>query len=89
LRLAWFLAKQTRLVGKLESRRNAFIYTSGDHEPANERKVAFVTGLKRRIGWVTAQLGQQGVRVIVSARTEREPAEAASKLCSEGIKAEA
>jgi NAD(P)-dependent dehydrogenase (short-subunit alcohol dehydrogenase family) len=34
-------------------------------------------------------LGQQGVRVIVSTRTEREAADAASKLRNEGIEAEA
>ena len=57
---------------------------------ANEKKVALVTGSNRGIGFETArQLGQQGVRVIVSARTEREAADAASKLRSEGIEAEA
>jgi NAD(P)-dependent dehydrogenase (short-subunit alcohol dehydrogenase family) len=57
---------------------------------ANEKKVALVTGSNRGIGFETArQLGQQGVRVIVSARSEREAADAASKLCSEGIEAEA
>ncbi len=57
---------------------------------ANEKKVALVTGSNRGIGLETArQLGQQGVRVIVSARTERDAANAASELRSEGIEAEA
>src|SRR5258705_13207666 len=57
---------------------------------ANEKKVALVTGSNRGIGFETArQLGQQGVRVLVTARTEREAADAASKLRSEGIEAEA
>jgi NAD(P)-dependent dehydrogenase (short-subunit alcohol dehydrogenase family) len=57
---------------------------------ANEKEVALVTGSNRGIGFETArQLGQQGVRVIVSARTEREAADATSKLRSEGIEAEA
>ena len=57
---------------------------------ADEKKVALVTGSNRGIGFETArQLGQQGVTVIVSARTEREAADAASKLRSEGIEAEA
>jgi NAD(P)-dependent dehydrogenase (short-subunit alcohol dehydrogenase family) len=57
---------------------------------ANDKKVALVTGSNRGIGFETArQLGQQGVRVIVTARTEREAADAASKLRGEGIEAEA
>ena len=57
---------------------------------ANDKKVALVTGSNRGIGFETArQLGQQGVTVIVTARTEREAADAASKLRSEGIEAEA
>jgi hypothetical protein len=38
LRLAWFLAKQTRLVGKLESRRNAFLYLHIRRPRTCERK---------------------------------------------------
>ena len=53
---------------------------------ANEKKVALVTGSNRGIGFETArQLGQQGVSVVVTARTEREAADAASKLRCEGI----
>lgn len=52
------------------------------------KKVALVTGSNRGIGFETArQLGQQGVTVIVSARTERESAEAAGKLHQEGLDA--
>jgi superfamily II DNA/RNA helicase len=57
---------------------------------ANEKKVALVTGSNRGIGLETArQLGQQGGKAIVTARTEREAVHAASKLRSEGIEAEA
>ena len=57
---------------------------------ANEKKVALVTGSNRGIGFETArQLGQQGIRVVVTARTEREATDTASKLRSEGIEAEA
>jgi NAD(P)-dependent dehydrogenase (short-subunit alcohol dehydrogenase family) len=55
---------------------------------ANSQKVALVTGSNRGIGFETArQLGQQGVTVIVSARTANEAAEAAGKLRGEGTEA--
>jgi NAD(P)-dependent dehydrogenase (short-subunit alcohol dehydrogenase family) len=48
-----------------------------------------ITGSNRGIGFETArQLGERGVMVIVSARTEREAAEAARKLQKEGIEAD-
>src|SRR3984893_14422661 len=54
------------------------------------QKVALITGSNRGIGFETArQLGKQGVTVIVSGRAERDAADAASKLRSEGIEAEA
>ena len=57
---------------------------------ANRKRVSLVTGSNRGIGLETArQLGQQGVTVIVSARAEQDSAEAASKLRSEAIHAEA
>src|ERR1035437_4675309 len=56
---------------------------------ANGKKVALVTGSNRGIGFETArQLGQQGVTVIVAARTEQEAVRAAGKLRGEGIEAE-
>jgi len=57
---------------------------------ANRKRVFWVTGSNRGMGLETArQLGQQGVTVIVSARAEHDAAEAASKLRSEAIDAEA
>ena len=80
-----------RLVGNDESFAELLVSTHQEAtNMANEKKVALVTGSNRGIGFETArQLGHQGVRVIVSARTEREAADAASKLRSEGIEAEA
>ena len=55
---------------------------------ANRNKVALVTGSNRGIGYETArQLGDQGVTVIVSARVERDAAQAAAELRKEGIEA--
>ena len=55
----------------------------------NSKKVALVTGSNRGIGFETArQLGQQGVTVIVSARTRQEAEEASRKLGEEGIEAD-
>ena len=55
---------------------------------ANDKKIALVTGANRGIGLETArQLGQQGVTVIVAARTLAAAEDTASKLKSEGIDA--
>lgn len=55
---------------------------------APEKKVALITGANRGIGLETArQLGQQGVTVIVAARTSKAAEETASKLKAEGTDA--
>jgi NAD(P)-dependent dehydrogenase (short-subunit alcohol dehydrogenase family) len=55
----------------------------------NGNKVALITGSNRGIGFETArQLGEQGVTVIVSARTQRETDEAVKKLRDQGLDVE-
>ncbi len=81
--------KIIRLVGNSESLAAPECLCSGGHEHGKwEKKVALVTGSNRGIGLETArQLGQQGVTVIVAARSEQEAAQAAGKLRGEGIAA--
>ncbi|MDF2963213.1 MAG: hypothetical protein K0S39_4948 [Paenibacillus sp.] len=51
-------------------------------------KIALVTGANKGIGFeVARQLGQQGITVLVGARTKTTADEAASKLQNEGIQA--
>ena len=53
---------------------------------ATDKKIALVTGANRGIGLETArQLGQQGVTVIVAARTLKAAEETAAKLKAEGL----
>ena len=53
---------------------------------ATEKKIALVTGANRGIGLETArQLGQQGVTVVVAARTLKSAEETAAKLKKDGI----
>jgi NAD(P)-dependent dehydrogenase (short-subunit alcohol dehydrogenase family) len=57
-----------------------------DTHMAIDKKIALVTGANRGIGLETArQLGQQGITVIVAARTLAAAEETTSKLKSEGI----
>jgi len=53
------------------------------------KKTALITGGNRGIGFETArQLGQQGIKVLVGARTEENGREAETKLKAEGFDAE-
>ncbi|HEX4169976.1 MAG TPA: SDR family NAD(P)-dependent oxidoreductase, partial [Bryobacteraceae bacterium] len=53
-----------------------------------DKKVAFISGANRGIGFETArQLGQKGITVIVGARTQRAAKEAADKLVSQNVEA--
>ena len=55
----------------------------------SEQKVALITGANKGIGFETArQLGHQGIKILVGARSEERGREAAAKLKDEGIDAE-